>query len=629
MLPSAKAACGGLGLALAAAVIAVADRRDSGVAWSAAALSGACADLFDSTVASPMHLRGSLVSMAIGDFDGDRRSDVALGSASNIAPGGVRLLVAGRAGVVRSRGAIRRWGRGEKLVAAGDFDGDRHQDLVTVDTGIGAFNVLLGRGNGAFREPRSSPEPADLAAEALGVADINSDGRPDVVLVTSVSRLGEGVAEGPGRPGVSVHLGNGTGDFNLAPGSPYRGVEYPSSLAIGDVNRDGHPDVLVGDTSNSGAGLRVLLGSASGALRPARTSVALVATEGSGALALGDFNDDAKPDLVLGYSDEPGISVWLGDGTGGFARSNRSGTRMSYVTSVITGDFNDDGRTDVGVTREIPGRFTVLLGDGKGGLRETRGSRERVAYYSGGRALASGDFNRDGREDLAVMGWRYGGYSRLSILLRTRSPSFGQPPLRPTIRLRRSMNRLRFGDSVTLHARLECGGRPLVHRPVRLQARRYYRNRDGEFVTESWRSVVATATSSTGEAAARHAPAFNTQYRWRYRGGGKARPARSPAGRVYVRPRIAIHISPRPARRGQPLVVWGRVSPPSAGREARLLQGRKGRWRVVRAQRLDRRGRFRFVTVPQASGPTAYRIFVLTGRFHENGTSRSVRASVR
>lgn len=119
-----------------------------------------------------------------------------------------------------------------------------------------------------------------------------------------------------------------------------------------------------------------------------------------------DFNLDGHLDFaVVGFSART-IAVFLGDGRGGFAPAPESPVRIERGWSIISGDFNGDGQPDLAVPSLLPfpnGEVNVLLGQGDGRFVLAPGSPLTAPPLRTGAAyLAQGDFNRDGKQDLAV-----------------------------------------------------------------------------------------------------------------------------------------------------------------------------------------------------------------------------------
>jgi hypothetical protein len=203
---------------------------------------------------------------------------------------------------------------------------------------------------------------------------------------------------------VRILLGDGKGNFTLA-SSPSAG-SAPTSVAVGDFNGDGKLDLAVADELG---GVSILLGDGTG-------HFALGASPAAGsmpfAVATGDFNGDGILDLaVANYGGPPStVSILLGDGTGNFTAAS-SPAVGSNPTSVAVGDFNGDGKLDLAVANAESNTVSILLGDGTGNFTLA----SSPAAGSEPCSVVVGDFNGDGKLDLAVA--NLGLFNGASILL--------------------------------------------------------------------------------------------------------------------------------------------------------------------------------------------------------------------
>jgi hypothetical protein len=198
-------------------------------------------------------------------------------------------------------------------VAAGDFNGDGKLDVATANAD-GSVSVLLNKGNGTFNAAVNYT--AGLEPTSIAVGDFNGDGKLDLVVANCTCQR-----RNPPPGSVSVFLGNGDGTFQAA--MNYVTGSSPQSVAVGDFNGDGKPDLAVANyTANT---VSILLGNGDGSFRagvdhPVRLPLQLAVGDfngdgtlqparhhntgpSPGSLAVGDFNGDAKLDEVTANND--------------------------------------------------------------------------------------------------------------------------------------------------------------------------------------------------------------------------------------------------------------------------------------------------------------------------------------
>ncbi len=228
-------------------------------------------------------------SMAVADVNGDGTPDLLVVGES----GTVGVLLGNGDGTFQSPVLYRTGAITPSAIAVADLNGDGRPDLLIANECVdwmhcvGAVGVLLGNGDGTF-QPAVLYETGGPFAWSVAVADLNGDGKPDLVVANSGSHT------------VGVLLGNGDGTFQ--PAATYdAGIGNSASVAVADVNGDGKPDLLVANTNTGADGtLGVLLGNGDGTFQPVVTyDSGSYGAVGPQSIAVADFNGDGKPDLAV------------------------------------------------------------------------------------------------------------------------------------------------------------------------------------------------------------------------------------------------------------------------------------------------------------------------------------------
>jgi hypothetical protein len=302
-------------------------------------------------------------------------------------------------------------------IAIGDFNADGKPDLA-ISTLVSA-TVLLSNGDGTFAvapgSPMLLPSPPydDFATPHVGVVTVGD--------FDNSGHLGFAVAEFNNEAAV-ILLGHGDGTFALssanfanAPGMPI------IDLTTADFNGDGNLDLAI--TSQVLGISAVDLGFGKGAFTTEGALFTGVGGSFPAATAVGDFNGDGIPDTVVvnsanGSVHDSSFSISLGNGDGTFTPASGSPVSIGQsLSAVVTGDFNSDGKLDLAMADSGGNAVIILLGNGDG----TFGTPTTVSVGTFPDSIVAGDFNNDGKLDLAVAN---SGDNNVTLLLGTGDGTF-------------------------------------------------------------------------------------------------------------------------------------------------------------------------------------------------------------
>ena len=290
------------------------------------------------------------------------------------------------------------------------------EGVATAPTGTISFldtskgNAVLGTGElepgtaGTLTWTNSQTPATEPEPQSIAVGDFNGDGIPDIAIGT------DGTTTTSGAGYISLLLGNGDGTFQAV--KNFAALPNNQVIAVAAFVDGGPEDVIAISNSASNANNAVMLigdGKGGGTIgTPFSLGMGSVS-----AAATGDFNGDGKQDFVVAgvvpNSSNPALAVYLGNGNGTFGTPTLLPVGGGSITSVVVGDFSGNGKADLAAVN-TGGTVSVFLGDGVGDFSLGVGGTAGASTSS----MGVGDFNGDGKADLAVTN---AGNNTITILL--------------------------------------------------------------------------------------------------------------------------------------------------------------------------------------------------------------------
>lgn len=343
------------------------------------------------------------VSVALGDFDRDGKPDVAAAASGN------SQIV-----VLRSDGGrdLTYWARATHAVAGapvdvlvGDLDHNGTQDLVAALSTAGAVAVLSGNGSGGFSVDATQPAVGTYPIETAS-GDFDGDGNLDLAVANRDSG------------NVSILMGDDdrtfTHEATLTVGTK------PSSIACGDFDKDGNADLAIavrGLTAVSNDGYVAVRNGVGDGTFSIGTTVVASATWEPSRVSLDDIDKNGWTDAVVTDASSGSEKVWVfagGGGGGGFADGSISRSTPAGPEDATTGDLNRDGKPEVVTLNSTGNEYNVYTNTSVVPRGAQYTLTTETACGTNPEHVAVGDFDRDGKMDMAVT--NYGG-SSVSIRL--------------------------------------------------------------------------------------------------------------------------------------------------------------------------------------------------------------------
>jgi hypothetical protein len=330
-------------------------------------------------------------SVEIADFNSDGKLDLVV---ANEQSNNVTILLGdGAGGFAPAKGSPFSAGHGANDIAIGDFNNDGKPDLAFANHEEKHLTVLLGNGQGGFTPAPNSPFAVEVKPHTHGVAtgDLNGDGNSDLV------------TESWGNNQVAVLFGDGKGSFNKSATFLDVGKMPYQRVRVGDINGDGKSDIIT--TNLEGDNVTILLGDGKGDFKQPVGSP-FPCGDSPFNFAIGDVNKDEKPDLAIvnspssaTRSGKDGLTILLGDGTGGFKMMTASPFAAGKIPNrVAIGDVNGDGIGDIAVSSPDGNNIMLFLMSNKSSVA----SSSTIAVGGKPKGLAIRDLNADGKADIVI-----------------------------------------------------------------------------------------------------------------------------------------------------------------------------------------------------------------------------------
>ncbi|UJR34157.1 hypothetical protein I4U23_021564 [Adineta vaga] len=275
---------------------------------------------------------------------------------------------------------------GPYSIASGDFNNDTYLDIAVANYDMNNLGILLGYGNGSFRDIITYSTGDYLAVFDVAVGDLNNDHRLDIAIVNNDG------------DDIGLFFGYGNGTFSNRVILSIGSSSGPRSIDIIDLNHDMHLDlVIVNEWTND---INIFLGYGNGSFKD---KISYSNSKGSGAYysTVVDLNNDNHLDIIVLLYSNRGAVIFLGHGDGTFHYESTYSTGSdSGPYSCTTGDLNNDTYIDILISDCTSGQIIILYGFGDGRFSDEKrfSTIDRTCLIS----IAVADLNYDNHLDIVV-----------------------------------------------------------------------------------------------------------------------------------------------------------------------------------------------------------------------------------